>query len=286
MAKAAGRDQRGPMERVVRILIALTESGTGGLSAQKLREIADLPDNESGITQLRRDLRQLRNDGGWDIQSSGEEGTEGHYVLHAHDNRLKLLLTAGERAALQQAAVAVGTEIAAPPAGLAVLEHAVERHCLVRFRYKHKPRTVHPYTLHNGPSGWMLRGREAESDTVKEFVVARIASEVEVHDPGTSEVPDDIPRHDFDPLRWQVDPPETVTIATTGDFADEALQLLTGAVEVARRDDEVIIDVPVTHRAAFHSRMAELGVRVRFVGPSTTAEEMIMRLRALAEVSR
>jgi predicted DNA-binding transcriptional regulator YafY len=147
------------------------------------------------------------------------------------------------------------------------------------------PRSVHPHTLHNGPSGWMLRGRELESGTVKEFVVARIAGGVELDDPGTSEVPDDIPRHDFDPLSWQVDPPETVTIATSSDFADESLRLLTGAVEVGRRDDEVIIEVPVTHRAAFRSRMAELGVRVRFVGPSATAEQMITRLRELAEVS-
>jgi predicted DNA-binding transcriptional regulator YafY len=284
MPKAAGRDQLGPMERVVRILIALTESGEQGLGARRLCQIANLPGNESGLTQLRRDLAQLRRDGGWDIVSSGEQGEAGRYVLHAHDNRLELLLTAGERAALQQASVAVGTDIPDPPTRLAELEHAVERHCLVGFGYKHRPRTVHPHTLHNGPSGWMLRGREVESDTVKEFVVARIAGSVTLDDPGSAEVPEDIPRHDFNPMSWQLDPPETVTVATATAFAEEALQLLTGSQVIERTDDEVIIEVPVTHRAAFRSRMAELGVRVRFVGESANADEMISALRRLAEV--
>lgn len=283
MAKAAGRDQQGPMERVVRVLLALEEKGPQGLSAQRLREIADLPDTESGLTQLRRDLKQLRRDGGWDIESIGEEGAEGRYVLHPHDNRLALSLSPGERAALQQAVTAVA-DAADPPAGLAALEHAVEWHCRVSFVYKHQRRDVDPHSLHNGPSGWMLCGRELASDTVKEFVVARIAGAVQLEAPGTAAVPETVTRRDFDPLSWQVDPPETVTIATSPDFADEALALLTGATVVQRTEEDVIIAVQVTHRSAFRSRMAELGVRARFVDDSATAAEMMAALRRLAGV--
>ena len=50
-------------------------------------------------------------------------------------------------------------------------------------------RTVHPHALHNGPSGWMLRGREVESDTVKEFVVRRMADDVAIGQPGSAEAP-------------------------------------------------------------------------------------------------
>lgn len=265
------------MERVIRILLVLAERAGRGATAHELREIAGWPDTENGLTQLRRDLKQLRGEGGWQIESIGEEGTEGRYVLFADDNRLALTLSAGERAALQQAAATV-TEVADPPAGLATLEHAIESRCRVRFSYKQKDRELHPHSLHNGPSGWMLRAREVDSTLVKAFVVARISGPVTLDDPGSAQVPDELPRRSFDPLTWPVDPPETVLIATSPEFAAEALDMLTGSSERERTEQEVIIAVPVTHRSAFRSRMAELGVRARFVGTSANADEMIMML--------
>lgn len=47
-----------------------------------------------------------------------------------------------------------------------------------------------------------------------------------------------------------------------------------------RDGDEVTLTVPVTHRAAFRSRLYELGVRVRLVGPSANADELMTALRA------
>lgn len=281
MAKAPGRDQQSAMERLLRIVLALS-SAERGVSAPKLAQLAGHADDESGLSKLRRDIRQLRDDGGWDIESTGGDGEGGHYVLHAHDNRMELLLTAGERAALQQAAMATDVDVPEPSPRLATLEHAVERHCLAEFSYRHKPRTVHPHTLHNGPSGWMLRGREIESDKIKEYVVERIRGSVSIQAPGTSEVPESIPRRSFNPLTWVVDPPEDVLVATPAAHVEEVKGMLTGAVEQDRDDDEVILRVPVTHRAAFRSRLYELGVRVRLVGHSTNADEMITALRAVA----
>lgn len=270
------------MERLLRILLALAVSERG-ITAHKLARIAGHATDESGLTKLRRDIRQLRADGGWDIESSGNEGESGHYVLHAHDNRLALLLTPGERAALRQAAMATDVDVPSPSPRLATLERAVERHCLAHFTYRQRQRTVHPHTLHNGPSGWMLRGREVESDMIKEYVVERISGAVRIDGPGTAELPEGIPRHSFDPLTWVVDPLEDVLVVTPVDHAEEVAAMLTGAVEQERRVDEVILVVPVTHRAAFRSRILELGERVRLVGPSANADELVAALRAVAD---
>lgn len=269
------------MERLLRILLALSTSERG-IDAPRLATIAGHAADENGLSKLRRDIRQLREDGGWDIASVGAEGEGGRYVLHAHDNRLALLLTPGERAALQQAALAADTTAPEPSPRLAALERAVERHCLAHFSYRHKRRSVHPHTLHNGPSGWMLRGREVESDTVKEYVVERIFGAVSIEDPGSAEVPDSVPRHSFNPLSWAVDPPEDVTVATPVVHAGEVAAMLTGAVEQSRSGDEMFLVVPVTHRAAFRSRVLELGERVRLVGASATADELVTVLRAAA----
>jgi hypothetical protein len=44
-----------------------------------------------------------------------------------------LLLTPGERLALQHALDEVDADVPAPPEAVAALEHAVERHCLTHF---------------------------------------------------------------------------------------------------------------------------------------------------------
>lgn len=267
------------MERLLRILLALS-TRERGIPAHRLAEIAGHATDENGLTKLRREIRQLREDGGWDIESVGGEGESGRYLLRAHDNRMALLLTPGERAALQQAALAADVAVPEPSPRLAALERAVERHCLARFSYRHKRRRVHPHVLHNGPSGWMLRGREVESDMIKEYVVERISGAVSIDDPGSADVPDSIPRHSFDPLTWVVDPPEEVMVATPAEHAVEVAGMLTGAVEHSRSSDQVVLKVPVTHRAAFRSRIFELGGRVRLVGSSANGDELIMVLRA------
>lgn len=199
---------------------------------------------------------------------------------------MELLLSPGERAALQQAAQAADVVPPEPSPRLAVLERSVERHCLAHFSYRHKPRVVHPHTLHNGPSGWMLRGREVDSEVIKEFVVERISGRVSIDDPGSAEVPDGVPRHSFNPLTWLVDPLEDVLVGTPVEHAAEVTAVLTGAVEQSRTDQEVIMTVPVTHRAAFRSRIFELGDRVRLVGPSVNADELIAALAAIAGRTR
>ena len=282
MARAAGRDQATAMERLIRILLALSDCGDYGISAQRLARVAGLPgDTESGLAALRRDIRRLRQVG-WDIATEGDDGLAGRYVLHARDNRMALLLSPGEQAALHQALLDADAQIPPPPAHLADLERAVHRHCLAWFSYRHRRRTVHPHVLHNGPSGWMLRGREMESGMVKEFVVRRMADDVAIGQPGSAEPPGVVPRLSFDPMTWEVDPPLEVVLATSPSFEREVCRVMSGGRIVGGRDDEVLIAVVVTNRVAFRSRLLELGPQVRVVGPPEAVEMVVAALRRLA----
>ncbi len=287
MTRSAGRDQGSAMERLLRILLTLADRQPDGLSARRLGKVAGHSvDTESGLSALRRDLRSLRRHG-WAIVSDGNDGAEGHYRLLARDNRMALLLTAGEQAALLEALSDSAEDVPAPPAQLAGLERAVEHRCLTRFSYRHKPRTVHPHTLHNGPSGWMLRGREVESGTVKEYVVRRIVGDVAIDRPGSAAVPESVPRHSFDPMTWAVDPPVDVTLATNSDYELEVLRVMTGSRVTERIEEvgagyEVRIVVPVTNRVAFRSRLFELGLRVRVVDPPAARDLVLGVLREIA----
>ena len=271
------------MERLIRILLALADRGDDGVFARRLARVAGYPgDAESVLAALRRDVGRLRQVG-WDIESAGDVGLEGRYVLHARDNRMALLLSPGEQAALQHALNEVDAQIPPPPAHLADLERAVHRRCLTRFGYRHRLRTVHPHVLHNGPSGWMLRGREVESGIVKEFVVRRMADDVVIGQPGSSEPPGVVPRLSFDPMTWEVDPPIEVILATSPSFEREVCRVMSGGRVVGLRDDEVLIAVVVTNRVAFRSRLLELGLRVRVVGPPEAVEMVLAALRRVAQ---
>ena len=115
------------MERLIRILLRLADSGDAGVGARRLARVAGYPgDAESGLAALRRDVRRLRQVG-WDIEAAGDDGLEGRYVLYARDNRMALLLSPGEQAALQQALREADGQLP-PPAHLADLERAVHRH--------------------------------------------------------------------------------------------------------------------------------------------------------------
>jgi predicted DNA-binding transcriptional regulator YafY len=270
------------MERLFRLLICLSEAGEWGVDLPKLIAAAGFGEvSDASGAQLRRDLRHL-NGGGWDIVNVAEEGSEARYVLRAHDNRIAVLLTPGERAALAQALIEVGDDIAQSPEILGDLQRATERHCLVHFTYKGTRRHVHPFTLHSGPSGWVLRGRETTSDIVKEFVCSRIGEDVEVDQPGSAEVAPTVPHQGFDPVDWLIDPPVDVIVATEAGHLTEVHRVLLGAEIVSQDGEQVLLRRRVTNRAAFWSRLYELGVRVRVVGPPELRAEVIADLRAIA----
>jgi hypothetical protein len=281
MSRRAGRDQIGPMERLVRILICLSDAGPKGVRVRKLLRMADLDDDtEANRAQLRRQLGLLRQ-GGWNIRNIAPDGEDARYVLDVDDNRLAVLLNPGERAALRQVLREAEADLAAPPEFLGAIQHAVQDRCLLRFTYKGVRRAVHPDALYASQSGWVLVGREDSGRITKEFVAARM-SRVRIDDPGSADPPDELGLRSLDPMSFAIDPPVTVTLGVPADFAADVLRLMSGGEVVGTDRGEVIIDRVVTNRAAFRSRLFELGMRVRVLSPPELVSEIVANLRAVA----
>lgn len=306
---AGGRDQLGPIERLTRLLLVLEGNEPHGVPLATLLDVADFGgDHDTATRQLYREIKNL-NAAGWDIRNVAPPGHPAVYRVLARDNRLRMQFTLEQRAELARAAIAAGdpsfTETVGvgqtgksrggttwgtarmshgghEPDHLDAVIHAAAHHCLVRFTYKQRPRTVHPHVVTAGVSGWYLAGNEVGDDVVKRFVVARM-SDVTVDAPGTAQPPAPYGRTSIDPLSWEVDPPVDVIIDTTADHRPRVEEML-GASSVAERrsDDTIRLTISVTHRAAFRWRLYELGTRVRLVGPDDVRTEVLTELSAMA----
>jgi predicted DNA-binding transcriptional regulator YafY len=295
---APGRDQLGPMERLVRLIGALTQHPQGAPLAVMLTALgsADAAP-EARRRMLSRDVDQL-NLLGYDVRNVAEAGADGVYVMRARDNRLQVLLTPEQRGELLRAALAAGLDdlgghlgASDPPSApssatpspptLDLVQRGTTRHCLVRFTYKGEPRVVHPGQVHSGPSGWYLRGREEGSGIVKEYVVSRM-SDVSLGDPGSADVLEEATRPTLDPLSWGEDPPTEVVLAVEPD----QLVLVENLLGAPRRTEQgaggLLATYVVTNRAVFRWRLYELGTRVRVVAPDDVRDEMLAELRAIA----
>ncbi len=291
-----GRDQTAPMERLVRLIGALTTHRHGAPLALLLRVAT--PDDASDDARRRmlsRDLEHL-NALGYDIRNVAEPGMDGVYVMRARDNRLQVHLTPEQRGALLRAAIAAGLEgmaahldsdreehPAATPASadLDLVQRGTTRHCLVRFTYKGEPRVVHPARVHSGPSGWYLTGREDSADgppVVKEFVVSRMSA-VTLAAPGSADVVSEPVRRSLDPLSWEVDPPTEVVLRVPVEHRVLVENLLGTPGEAARSGDDLSMTYRVTNRRVFRYRLYELGTRVRVVSPDDVRAELLAELR-------
>jgi predicted DNA-binding transcriptional regulator YafY len=289
MARAAGRDQLKPMERLIRILICLADGDRRGVPIGRLLRMADLTeDTDATRAQLRRDLAVLRQ-GGWDIRNVAGDGEDGRYVLDARDNKLALLLTPGEIAALREVWSAASVDHAKPPPFVGCLHHAVRDRSLTSFGYDGRRRVVHPDALYSTSSGWVLLAREQTADPPKEFVTPWI-HDLAVDEPGTAAPLPELPAERLDPLRWQLDPPMRVRLGVPSPFVDDVLGLLRGAEVVPAGPgetdpDETLVELVVTNQASFRARLYALGLRVRVLEPASFVAEIVANLRAVAGIA-
>ena len=317
MPRAAGRDQTGPMERLVRLIGALT-AHPGGAPAELLLTAVDPPaealrgstaeaHEEARRKMLSRDLEHL-NALGYDVRNVAEVGAEGRYVMRARDNRLQVSLTAQQRGELLRAALAAGLDDMARHLGdgenaggvdagdveddrdsrtgagtgrsaaLDLVQRATARRCRVRFTYKGESRAVDPARVHSGPSGWYLSGRETGSSLVKEFVVSRM-SNVELDPPGSASAYDEPSRRSLDPLSWEVDPPLDVVLGLAAEHRVLVENLLGAAASVTEGENgELLLGYRVTNRRVLRNRVYELGTRVRVVSPAAVRDEILAEL--------
>lgn len=307
MGKSSGRDQREPMERLVRLAAVLQKAGARGVLAERLAEVAGFTGNDR-VDQVARDLRFLKRQG-WQIDQVADEGEPARYVMTTVDNRLRVTLTPDQQRALQRAVLlADRSDLVArlglpqserPPdlqAGLPLTGHdatlstvlrAVQRNSRLRFRYKGRQRCVHPQSLRTQNGSWYLRAVEDDqqgeqvAEQVKVFVVSRM-DDVTADPPGTARRLPRVEHTGLHPMTWQVDPPVEVTLRTSPDFRPDVERWLGRPARVTPAGDEVEMTYDVTHRAALRTRLYELGPRVRLVGPPEIRDEVIAELEAIA----
>jgi hypothetical protein len=93
-----GRDQLGPIARLVRILVVLESAGLAGAGQQQLLDVARYGGGADDQRRaLNRELRHL-TDAGWDIRNVGDVGGDARYMLRARDIRLRVSLTREQQA--------------------------------------------------------------------------------------------------------------------------------------------------------------------------------------------
>ena len=296
MARPPGRDQTAPMERLVRLIGALTKHRDGAPLAVLLKAVSpDDATDEARRKMLSRDLEHL-NALGYDIRNVADAGTDGVYLMRARDNRLQVHLSPEQRGELLRAAIAAGLDgmaahlgtddagaAATGPASadLDLVQRGTTRHCVVRFSYKGEPRTVHPARVHSGPSGWYLSGREEGSEVVKEFVVSRM-TDISLDPPGTAEAVGEPVRRSLDPLSWEVDTPTEVVLRVPVEHRVIAENLLGTPVRAEESGGVLELTYVVTHRRVFRYRLYELGTRVTVAAPDEVHQEIVAELAALA----
>lgn len=302
MANGPGRDQRGPMERLVRIAAMLQANPQQGVSAERLNAVAGFPDTP-GHDQLKRDIRHLEHQG-WRIENVAPPGQPAWYRMTTVDNRLRVRLSLGQQAALRRAMLladdgdlvqrlgleattgageTTGATIQLPvPDSLRLVVDAVRDQRVLRFGYKGVERVVHPESVRTENGVWYLRGvedTELADAPLKTFVVSRML-DVDVDDPGSAR-PVPPTRHvALHPMSWEIDPPVEVTLRAAADFEPDVRRWLGEPVAVESDGDDVLLRYRVTHRAALHARLVELDDRVRVEGPAQARADLVAFLAA------
>ncbi|HWJ67550.1 MAG TPA: WYL domain-containing protein [Nocardioides sp.] len=306
MAKVPGRDQRAPMERLVRIAAMLQERPEQGVSADTLVRVAGFH-GDAARDQLKREIRYLE-DQGWRIENVAPQGETAVYRMTTVDNRLRVKLSPEQQAALRRAVLLAdradlvrrlglpessqpssqpaGTPAAsvraAEPEALSLVVDAVKDGAVLRFGYKGTPRVVHPESLRNHNGTWYLRGVE-DTDPhaqVKTFVVSRMV-DADSDDPHTARPVPAAHHTGLHPMSWEIDPPVEVTLRALAHFEPDVRRWLGEPLSVEPDGaDAVLIRYRVTHRAALRARLNELGERVRIVGPPEVRAEVVAALDA------
>lgn len=307
MASRGGRDQLGPMERLVKMLAVLQDAGADGVGQEKLIDAAGFTGTpESCRRMVNREIGNLRR-GGWEIENIADAGENARYVLKARDTLVGVDLSPRHQAelarvvrmsALDGFSEYVSTRKVMPEPTAVVRDpsypspdeqqlmlciSAAAKRCRLSFTYKRRYRAVNPRVVHPGPSGWYLAGCEDGETVEKLFAVARM-TDLTLDAPGTAHLPAQARRSSFDPATWEVDPPVHVTIEASPAFAGQVAMTLR-ATDQHDHDGQVRMTVRVTNRSAFRRRLYGLGRRVRVIGPDEVREEIVSELSAWAEAT-
>lgn len=181
---------------------------------------------------------------------------------------------------------ALGVEVAALPAdpNLSQLTAATASRRAVRFTYRGEERTVRPYRVDYQRGRWYLSGYDELRDDERAYRVDRIEGSVTVLEGSTFEPPSTtVPGMAVAPWQLEVDPPVTARVRLGGPLVEWAVQQLgPGHVVVENPDGSVVVQLPVTHRAAFVSFVLSLLDHAEVLEPPDLRDEIVAWLEGVA----
>lgn len=295
-----GRSAVAAMERLARILAKLDDAGSEGVAADRLFEVAGHV-GESAPDLLGVDLKNLRRQG-WQIDNVAAPGMPGRYRMVSGDNRLRVKLSATQRAALQRAVLLAerddlakrlgvrpssvsegigGISIRKPKSdALSLALQSVQLRSRLRFTYKGTPRLVHPGAVRFQNYKWYLSGVEDGADVMKHFVVSEMG-DIALDPPKTADEVPAVRRIPLHPLSWLVDEPTSVTLRTSRDFAPDVVRWLNEPEAEVEREGAVELTYTVTNRQAFRARLYVLGPRVAIAKGAVVYDEMVAELHTM-----
>lgn len=307
-------------ERMLNLVALLSESPaplTLDDIANKMR--GQYPENaEARRTSFERDKKSLRKLGipiTMRTLAGADAGKTAYSIDRAGYALIDFGLTAGELAALQQAAamVQIGTtwgkqavqwlggeitgaeaptaiNVAVSSHTLPVLWQAVSRCQPVTFTYREKPRLVHPYGLLARNGFWYLIGYDTARNIQVSFRVDRIESEIDAGEPGSFVRPEDFDASTAlsrDAKSFADGGNEVAIVRVDYRLAPGVVRELGEDAVVARRSDgSCDVEVACGNAVAFESWLFAMVDRAEVISPEHVRERVIARLTALAEVGQ
>jgi proteasome accessory factor B len=185
----------------------------------------------------------------------------------------------------------VGVRVATLPAdpNLSVLFGAVSSRTPVALRYRDRERRIDPWRLEFQRGRWYLTGYDHSHDEERNFRLDRIEGPVSLLD----EPPFDVPPPSSSPGMargaWELGGEEVLTARVRIDAEQSrwAVQHV-GPDHVLAEDDDggVIVELPVTNRAAFRSFVLGFLEHAEVLGPPELRDELVAWLQQLAGAGR
>lgn len=179
-----------------------------------------------------------------------------------------------------------GTPVAEVPGGEAVAEvfAAISERRRLRFTYRDRPRSVEPWRLAYRSGRWYLTGLDRERGESRLYRLDRVQGPMlAVGERGAFERPPGAGAHP--PRPWQLgdEPTTIVRIWIDAVVAPTVLSSLgEDAVAERRTDGSLVVELPVTSRAALFSFVVGFLERAEILSPPEVRDDFVRHLEALA----
>lgn len=166
---------------------------------------------------------------------------------------------------------------------------AAQRHDRVRFGYRTAAgaagtREVDAWAVVFRAGHWYLVGRDAGRDAVRAFRLSRVTTALERVGEGSAPPADFAPSDHVRAGPWEPGGDDRAEVAFAPDVAWHALEALEQAQEVRSLEDGwVVLSIPFHDAEALAAPLLEYGPDAEVIAPAAVREEVVRRLRELAD---